>query len=614
MKHRYIYNLGTCAIACLALFCWQGCAATDSDDPQPATPADGRVAVDLALCVSGIQGNASVTRMASDVVQGQETPVFRGIQDIEDQNPAQMLTLIPLSEDNTVLQGTFKGLEAKNANTHYYYTNQLTELYIGTTRFLCYAKAPAGERTKAQNGSIVATLGDKSPANISFNLDPICPNQNASGYDVAQAMADYLNRIAKAPGFSTNEDYQALYRSFINQSEEGATSHIAGSTKNVKLWVKQLKDAVDMRSDTDVKPKIISAIDDIYTQIPSEEFPANLGLPDGAAAMKWITSAPDDASDDATYPKFVVVKGKDDNTSLSDHSRFTYPAELYYFANSRIKTSSRSQAEAYDRLSWAGEPGVEGVLQAYENDNATVASTTRSVAIKDTINYAVALLEAHITADATTNDAGKTVLKDNYSSLKDASDLLDHDIEFDATSFPLTGIMIGGQFPQHYDFTPLENGEGPEGGDPEEYILYDTQLPTGSDAIHLWTSDEEKAKSIQTLVFQTRDYKPIDIVLEFENNSGHDFIGYNGGTVYDGTKFYLTGQAWPSTVYGTAYKQQRVFTKDYKTVLNLTIKSLKNAYNVIPELRTATHSIRVSDVAVKEWTSHLYDEHDFYNW
>ena len=74
--------------------------------------------------------------MASDVVQGQETPVFRGIQDIEDQNPAQMLTLIPLSEDNTVLQGTFKGLVAKNANTHYYYTNQLTELYIGTTRFL----------------------------------------------------------------------------------------------------------------------------------------------------------------------------------------------------------------------------------------------------------------------------------------------------------------------------------------------------------------------------------------------------------------------------------------------------------------------------------------------
>lgn len=563
--------------------------------------------------------------MASDVVQGQETPEFRGIQDIEDQDPAQLLTLIPLNEENTVLQGTFKGFVVKDAGKHYYYTDQLTELYIGTSKFLCYAKAtPLSEtkeadatKRKFKNGSIVATLGDKSPANISFDLDPICPDQNASGYSVAEDMANYLNQIAKATGFSTNEDYQALYKSFINQSEEGATSHIAGSTKNVKLWVKQLKDAVEMRSDSEVKSAIIIAIGNIDENFPSEdeEFPANIGLPDGAAAMKWITSAPENASDDerATYPKFVVVKGKDDNTSLSDHSRFTYPAELYYFANSRIKTSSRSQAEAYERTSWAGEEGKEGVLQAYENDNATVASTTRSVAIKDTINYAVALLEAHITADAETNDAGKTVLKDNYSSLKNASDLLDHDIEFDATSFPLTGIMIGGQFPQHYDFTPLENGEGPEGSDPEEYILYDTH-PAGSDVIHLWTSDEEKAKSIHTLVFQTRDYKPIDIVLEFENNSGHDFVGYKGGTVYNGTKFYLTGQAWPSTVYGAAYKQQRVFTKDYKTVLNLAIKSLKNAYNVIPELRTATHSIRVSDVAVKEWTSHLYDEHDFYNW
>lgn len=525
------------------------------------------------------------------------------------------MTLIPLTQEGTTYDFTYPNMERKGETYYHYLTTGVTEMYIGTERFLCYGKAKDETgATKSNNGSIIATLPttptDRVPANISFGLDPICSSSSADGYSVAEVMATYLTKIAKATGFSTDEAYQTLYKGFINQTgESGATSPIAGSTKNVRKWVELLKKNVANRvGDSGVKAAITNTIGTIDSEIPATEYPGNIGLPDGAAAMKWVATRPEGATDD-DYPKFVVVKGKDANTSLSDHSRFVYPAELYYFKESTLKTSTTSQASAYDvdTNTWSQ------ITDRYE-DGTVVTTATRSVAIEDAIDYGVCLLEAHITAAASENVSGQTVLKDNHASLNDPTDLVDHDIVFKAESFPLTGIMIGGQYKQKYDFTPMEKGEDEGGTDPEEYIIYDTEVPKGNDAIHLWTSDDEKAKSVYTLVLQTREAKPVDIVLEFENNSDSDFIGAGGGTVYQGTKFYLTGQAWPSTVYGVEEKRRQVFTKDHKTVLYLTVESLKNAYNVIPELRTATHSIRVANVAVRKWTSQLYEEHDFYNW
>ena len=115
-----------------------------------------------------------------------------------------------------------------------------------------------------------------------------------------------------------------------------------------------------------------------------------------------------------------------------------------------------------------------------------------------------------------------------------------------------------------------------------------------------------------TIVFQSRDDKPVDIVLEFTNNSDVDFKGL-GGIVYKGTKFYLIGQAWPQST-RPEDEWHRVFTKDYKTFLNLNISSLKNAYNVIPDLKTAQYAVKVANVAVKSWVDAGIKEPDLYNW
>ena len=52
----------------------------------------------------------------------------------------------------------------------------------------------------------------------------------------------------------------------------------------------------------------------------------------------------------------------------------------------------------------------------------------------------------------------------------------------------------------------------------------------------------------------------------------------------------------------------------HKTVLNLNIESLKNAYNVIPNLKTAQYSINVVNVGVKQWNLVDEENHGLYNW
>ena len=97
-------------------------------------------------------------------------------------------------------------------------------------------------------------------------------------------------------------------------------------------------------------------------------------------------------------------------------------------------------------------------------------------------------------------------------------------------------------------------------------------------------------------------------------NNGAAFTG-EGGIVHQNTKFYLVGQIWPEpekVSQGEFYK--RVFTKDYRTKVKLNIQSLKHAYNVIPDLKTATYSIKVDNVAITPWSDGGSQNHELYNW
>lgn len=592
----------------LAMLSLLGCTSSDAtidrDDPQPPVVNNGRVAVDLALSVTPSQ--SGITRQTIDIAQAQDPIVFRGIEGIQTADP--VVTLFSYIINGNLTDGIFPGFYQKGVtdNNRHYFSNSLTELAIGTARFLGYAKAPtvtvseseeanADKREilrKFRNGSILPTLSDKAIGHIKFDLEPIS-DPSDDGYDVGDKMAKYLTDIAKAGGWnalemnSENETFINLFDEFTNYGNA-----IAGSTANVKEWVTLIKGKVDVLGDSPKKTAILAAID--FSNIDknlsvSTPYPANLNLPDGAAAMKWY----------ASENKFKAMRGGDVVAPLSDHSRFTYPAELYYFTDSPIKTAESSQESYYADNEWS-------TILTHYTAGAVVASTTRSVAIEEPLRYGVGCMIATIKAKSQIENHPE-ILEDNSALLGETTKQFTITANANEKQFPLTGIMVGGQFQQLYNFTPST------GEDDKEYIIYDKELATSP--VYLRTTESSPN---YTLVFHSRDNKPVDIVLEFLNNSGQAFAGYEGGIVYPGTKFYLIGSAKPDYNASVTEKandyNKRVFTHYHKTMLNLNIESLKNAYNVIPNLKTAQYSINVVNVGVKQWNPVGEENHGLYNW
>jgi len=463
------------------------------------------------------------------------------------------------------------GLERIEGKRHYFSEN-VTELNIGTTCFLCYANAT--DNAGGVTATFPSSVSNVNLDDISFSPVPIVTSE--SDYSLAEAMAQYLTSIAKASGWSgCSYNLGQYYSNFINNGHI-----IAGSSANIKALVAETRAKVIAANEN---PTIEKAVEDAIDAVPEglwptkkgDEYPAVIGLPDGAAAMQWNGT------------EFVVLKQSVGSTPLSDHSRFVHPAPVYFYIDSPIQTATTSQKAAYTaNETWST------ILDGYSG--TVVESTTRSVAIQEPLNYAVGCLAVTIQASAET-------LKDNSETPQE--------ITLGAETFPLKGVLLGGQYQQNYQFEPLRDipaTETESAVKQTEYILYDQDI-TGISLTNTQSAE------FYTLAFQSRDEMPVDIVLEFENNSGQDFKGENGGIVYKNTRFYLMGQLWPDPERGED-EWKRVFTKDYMTTIHLTIQSLKNAYNVIPDMKTATYALKVSDVAVSEWFGEGYKEDNLYNW
>ena len=576
MRNRYIYIIGTrVVIALLALCCWQGCASgeapVDRDDPQPPVVNNGRVAIDLALSVSTTSGNSSATtRMAATTVQASKED-YRGIQDLK---------AYALSGNSQL--GFYNNLNPV-AGTHHYYTNQI-DLSIGTNRFLCYARAIPGTGTDAQpykNGAVTANYNETDYTQNTFEPVQIAVSSDSkvqAAYSNADAMAGYLTDIAKASS-ATEWTTSELYTSFISQGQ-----YIAGSSANLKALVTQLKSVLNMTPalSSSVKNDVMDEIGDetnINTKLfINTPYPASIGLPDGAAAVRW----------NETEKKFDAVTSFNFGTNLVDHTQFVYPPELYYYIDSPIKTATSSLENKYSNVAWSN------VLAQYTSDNATVSSSTRSVAVKKALDYAVGCLEVYVKAEGT-----------NLSDNADETENLNVDIS--THDFTLTGIILGGQYKQDYQFTPIQ-AQTPSNTD--EKFIYDKEVPSSI----VLSTEYLTTTPVYTLAFQSKDKTPVNIVLEFMNY-GDAFTGEDG-LVHQNTKFYLVGQL--SIVSNEQSNQSdfhsRVFTKDYKTTINLNIQSLRHAYNVVPDLNTAAYSIKVDNVAVTPWTDGGTQNHELYNW
>ena len=294
-----------------------------------------------------------------------------------------------------------------------------------------------------------------------------------------------------------------------------------------------------------------------------DEYPSNKNLPDGAAVLQWgkIT--------DTTYG-FIPQVQTTNTANVSSMNRYTYPAELYYYGNSQIKTSNDEvPVSKYSGTSEIIIKTWKDVVDKLYTSGSVVSSNTKAVAIVDPMQYGVARLQGTVKATSSTlKDADNTSV-----SLTNSSSLL---------SFPITGLIVSGQYPVNFDFTPKLDGASED----NEHFVYDSHL---SSTPYLTTSE---TLPFYTLVMQTHDYEDVTIILELENNSGMDFVGENG-TVYNGTKFYLAGKVVLSNGNASAVDasekddvKSRVFTQDYTTEISMQVSSLAKAYNVMPNIQS----------------------------
>jgi hypothetical protein len=492
--------------------------------------------VTLAFDVSVLR---SGTRMSDAVTQQANTP-YRGIS---------KLYLFPydvegvIGPDKTSLTGNVFSPYQINEAQHYYMDDKTLDFRIGTASFLCYAKAEpsnVSSNSKFVNGSMVATIPDGKPntSSISFAPEVIHESVTVEEGDEASKIATYLTDIAKAIP-EANRDF---FLQFINSGHPVACS--STNVEKLEDWVNGWATANEVTLTLPAHPDDIAG------------YPEN--LPDGAAVVAW----------NETTNKFEPQTVTTTEVNINSLDRFVYPAELWYYANSRIKTSTKNQKDNYNLTKWSD------VLAKYETDNGVMDVNVRSVAIKEPLSYAVGCLQIGLVLGETLKDAGEPSKTITLSESKAASG----ETPAKSGTFPLTAVIVSGQREQAFDFTAKNT-------DNNELIIYDNQIPAGismGDAIAEYPTTDTPEKYVNTLVFQTKDGENVRFALEFENNSGEDFTGCDG-TVFAGTKFYLVGDIKVPTGQTNDWLK-RVFTKSYTTQGTVRISSLKQAYTYLPDL------------------------------
>ena len=426
---------------------------------------------------------------------------------------------------------------AKEYATEKYNTYYVNSCYLmtGTDRMLVYGKSKPASNDLKVNGKLsdLPTFRKKT-ADIQFSLTSI--RESTEPHAEAQTLATYMTTIANTPGWSTTDDptLKSYYLDFIRMGSEGA-GLMSGAAANIKSFVAALKTLLTGRSDA-LSEAIIAKIDG--TNITGNTYPRSIGLPDGAAVIRW------------TGNKFEVRTTTTTLDNINGINRYTYPAELMFFADSPIRTS----AEEVSKTIYENNTKLwSAFLNTYYNGPTAVNTDTKAVAVEKPIQYGVGKLDLTLTTMSAT--------------LMDAKD--EEVLNANMTTLPLTGVIIGGQHTVGYNMKP----QGAQ-TDVDGRFIYETTV----DATNLATEGYKTS----TLVLQSYDNEKVPVILEFENNTGNAFTGKDG-TVYAGSRFYLIALIDPAGK-GTGDCAGRVFTQDYTTTMSMSVSSLAKAYTSMPDL------------------------------
>lgn len=579
--------------------------SSDSIEPTGGSGVGGQVVKTQFALNIPYGGNSStnqakkVTRMTDEMTQ--QSGNFRGISDIVlltfSDNPETAGTI---NADKPISIGTDGNAYSKDTYRRLY---RDIEIPVGTSHMIFYGRATKENRDSEFKTGKITDKGDKTNlTNISHELNAISSTANFATDEDAKAIIKALNDIANAkvtdgkdytwatigtepnlPTWLTEHEKEFLktrYKEFITLK--------AGSKTSVVAFINNLKAALVGETGEPTIPAERKLTKEIYdkcvaalTAIESIDFPGKFNLPDGVASLSWIAGESKFAYN---APNNVII-----GTGNSiNYQKICYPAELSYFVNTTTMVSDKdmsnlSEFPAYNE--WTNPTGANWTGKNFAEK--AVENSTRTVGLKDPVQYSVAVLKSTVRCNAET-------LEDNA---KDAGGFkANQSITVNDNSFPVTGILIGGQ-PASVDWK-----YEPASSETFENTIYDNVM-NGSPMYAKYASEVPTVGNY-TLVFdnkKTGAENSVYVTIELTNKSGQAFYGKDG-IIQKDTKFYLVGILDPNKEgLPKPAGVNRVFVQDYVTTANFKIKTLKDAYNCIPDLRTS--GINVGLAVDLDWKS-----------
>lgn len=573
--------------------------SSDSADPTGGTGVAGQV-VKTQFAINIPYGNNSSTNQAKKVTRmtdaiTQQNNNFRGISEIVlltfNGDPATKSTI---NADKPIYIGKDANAYEQDPNRRLY---RDIEIPVGTTHMLFYGKASRNTENNFQAGKIT-DIGNKTTektlTNISHELTPISSTADFTTDEDAKAIIDALNDIANAKVNDNGTDYTWANIGKVSTSLSWLTDHEkeflaerykafidlkAGSKASVKACVESLKAALagetpgaDVPATKLLTAEIYEKCEAALTTLKAlRDFPGKFNLPDGVAALSWIAG-------ESTFAYSVPGSATFVTGNIINYQKICYPAELSYFVNTETMVSNNDMSNLNEFPSytdWTKPVGADWSGKSFTKGEVT--NSTKTVGLKDPVQYSVAVLKSTVKCDA-------AKLEDNA---KQAGKLeADQQITVPTDGFPVTGILIGSQ-PASVDWK-----YEPASSETFANTIYDKVMNGGT----LYAKNESTTPTTgnYTLVFDNKstDKKPVFVTIELENNSGMDFYGQDG-IILKNAKFYLVGELKPSGSASEGVTQptgntiDRVFVQDHITTANFNITNLKNAYNCIPDLRTS---------------------------
>ena len=542
-------------------------ACSSSSDAEDMTNVvyneEGKAGVMPEFVISLPRNVVGGTRMEGNIVQNLGTSdQFRGIDNIR----LIPFTAAPTSTSTKLADiirlSSIKALEKPGSVNYKVYADQFVP--VGTKNFLFYGKAVdynvdealTSMDDKFRYGILKSTGLTESDftnaGSVNFTLEQINTSTEQQQNDpVGRAIIQLMSQLANvtvsgvtAPdnawSTTTHSVLAALYKNFI-----GTTVY---SSNCLALILDKIYFGLDHVGNSDpARPlanRIRSMIQDAcvsgYEPVANTPvklksdysgYPANVGLPDGAARCRWNASglqANMFVDMTANYTLGFRVKPTD----------YCYPAALWYFISTPVRTSANIESVNYgDQTSW------ENVINnIYTATNDEVVTGTRSVALADPVQYAVGRLETRVQMES-----GGTI----YDGDGQAVDFGD--------GYTLKGLLLGGQNSVNFAFESTGN---------ENFCIYDRVMSASN---LTFKPGVPTTTPNHTLALETKTNQKIFAALELVNN-GQAFKGADG-TIPAGGVFYMTVSLDPTTATNySAANLNKIIMKDHVTKLTVTIK------------------------------------------